>query len=119
MIYSKWNNREYKRTIPGVRMRPLVYGDKTILCEFLLEKGHHLPRHNHPYEQTGYMISGKVKFHIGEEWFDTFPGDSWCIPENVFHDVIVEEDSHLIELFSPVRKDYLPEKTEEKKETTG
>ena len=56
------------------------------------------------------MISGSLRFRIGDEWFETAPGDSWCIPENVFHEVIVEEDSHLIELFSPVRPDYLPGK---------
>lgn len=108
-MYAKNNSSVYKRTIPGVNMRPLVYEQKTILCEFLLEKGHQLPWHNHPYEQTGYLISGKLKFRIGEEDFDTFPGDSWCIPENVFHGVYVEEDSHLVELFSPIRPDYLPE----------
>jgi quercetin dioxygenase-like cupin family protein len=45
---------------------------------------------------------------IDDEWNDAEPGDSWCIPENVYHEVIVEEDSHVIELFSPIRPDYLP-----------
>jgi quercetin dioxygenase-like cupin family protein len=106
-MYTKFNTSEYKSTAPGVRMRPLVYEQKTILCEFLLEHGHQLAHHNHPYD----LISGKLRFHIGEEYFDTLPGDSWCIPENVFHDVYVIEDSHLVELFSPIRPDYLPENT--------
>jgi quercetin dioxygenase-like cupin family protein len=108
-MYTKKNSSDYKPTIPGVRMRPLVYEQRTIMCEFLLEMGHKLPWHNHPYEQTGYIITGKVKFQIGEDIFDTKPGDSWCIPENVFHSVTVEEDSHILELFSPIRPDYLPE----------
>jgi quercetin dioxygenase-like cupin family protein len=108
-MYTKFNSSEYKPMAPGVRMRPLVYEQKTILCEFLLEHGHQLAHHNHPYEQTGYLVSGKLRFHIGEEYFDTVPGDSWCIPENVFHDVYVIEDSHVVELFSPIRPDYLPE----------
>jgi quercetin dioxygenase-like cupin family protein len=107
-MYAKNNSSAYKYILPGVSMRPLVYEQKTLLCEFRLEKGHQLPWHNHPYEQTGYLISGKVTFRIGEEEFDTLPGDSWCIPENVFHSVFVEEDSHVMELFSPIRPDYLP-----------
>ncbi len=108
-MFTKYNQINYKPTIPGVRMRPLVYEQKTIMCEFLLEHGHLLPLHNHLYEQTGYLISGKLRFHIGDEWYDTNPGDSWCIPENVFHEVYVEEDAHLVELFSPIRPDYLPQ----------
>jgi quercetin dioxygenase-like cupin family protein len=107
-MFIKSNKISYRPLIPGVMMRPLVYEQKTLMCEFLLEKGHRLPLHNHPYEQTGYLLSGRLKFRIDDEWNDAGPGDSWCIPENVYHEVIVEEDSHVIELFSPIRPDYLP-----------
>jgi quercetin dioxygenase-like cupin family protein len=36
------------------------------------------------------------------------PGDAWSIPENVEHEVEIVEDSVVLELFSPVRPDYLP-----------
>jgi quercetin dioxygenase-like cupin family protein len=107
-MFTKNGQVKYKTLIPGVQMRPLVYGEKTILCEFILEQGHALPLHRHPYEQSGYMLSGKMIFHIGDDRIETNPGDSWCIPENVYHEVKVEEDSHVIEIFSPVRPDYLP-----------
>ena len=89
-------------------MRPLVFEQKTIMCEFKLKKGHTLPSHNHPYEQTGYLISGKLNFRIADKWYLAEPGDSWCIPENVEHEVKIIEDSVVIELFSPIRSDYLP-----------
>ncbi len=110
-MFTKNNQVDYKPLIPGVRMRPLVYEEKTLMCEFLLEKGYHLPIHRHIYEQTGYLISGKLQFHIGDEWMETLPGDSWCIPSDVLHEVVVDEDSHLVELFSPIRPDYLPSGT--------
>jgi len=108
-MFTKNNSSDYKPLITGIRIRPLVYGQKTNLCEFLLEQGHQLPWHNHPYEQTGFLISGKLIFRIGDESHETLPGDSWCIPENVFHGVEVLENSHVVEIFSPVRPDYLPE----------
>jgi quercetin dioxygenase-like cupin family protein len=107
-MFTKSNQSLFRPLIQGVTMRPLVYEEKTLMCEFRLEKGNQLPLHNHPYEQTGYLISGRLSFRIGDEWHDTSPGDSWCIPENIFHEVIVEEDSHLIEIFAPIRPDYLP-----------
>ncbi|GAP70115.1 protein containing cupin domain [Bacteroidales bacterium 6E] len=108
-MYTKKNQFEYKRLIEGVSMRPLVYEQKTILCEFILEKDAKLPLHQHPYEQTGYLISGKLRFEIGGKWYNSIPGDSWCIPENVLHRVEVLEEAHLVEIFSPIRPDYLPQ----------
>lgn len=89
-------------------MRPLAFESKTILCEFKLEKDSNIPSHLHPYEQTGYLISGKLNFRIGNEWFLAEPGDSWSIPENIEHQVKVLENSVVLELFSPIRPDYLP-----------
>ncbi|MCG6189012.1 cupin domain-containing protein [Maribellus maritimus] len=107
-MFTKNNSKAFKPLIEGVLMRPLVFEEKTILCEFKLQKGNILPSHQHPYEQTGYLVSGKLKFRIGEIWHDAETGDSWCIPENVEHEVEIIEDSIVIELFSPIRPDYLP-----------
>ena len=107
-MFTKHNSKEFKPLIDGVLMRPLVFEEKTLMCEFQLQKGHILPSHHHLYEQFGYLVSGKLRFRIGETWHDTEPGDSWCIPENVKHEVKILEDSMVIELFSPIRPDYLP-----------
>ncbi|HOI47825.1 MAG TPA: cupin domain-containing protein [Prolixibacteraceae bacterium] len=108
-MFRKKGSSAFKTLLEGVQMRPLVWEEKTLLCEFHLEKGRRLPLHSHPYEQTGYLISGKLQFHIGAEWYEATPGDSWCIPQDVLHEVVVEEEAHLVELFSPVRPDYLPQ----------
>ncbi len=93
--------------IEGIRRKNLVYGDKTILCKFELDRGTDLPLHHHPYEQTGYLLSGKLVFTIDGEKNILTAGDSWCIKENIEHGVKVEEDAVLVELFSPVREDFL------------
>jgi len=54
------------------------------------------------------MLSGKIRFTIGTEQIDCEPGDTWCIPGEVEHGVTVLADSVLVEVFSPVREDYLP-----------
>lgn len=93
--------------LEGVRRKTLVHGDKTILCRFELDKGANLPLHSHPYEQTGYLISGKMIFSIDGKKHEMKPGDSWCIKENIEHAVTVLEKVKLVELFSPVREDFL------------
>ena len=94
--------------LDGVEMRPLVFEEKTIMCEFKLAKGKVLPAHHHPYEQTGYLLKGKLNFRMDKTWQLAEAGDSWCIPENVEHEVEILEDSHVLEVFSPIRPDYLP-----------
>ena len=89
-------------------MRPLAWQEKTILCEFNLEKGFKIPSHQHPYEQTGYLLSGKLNFRIDQIWHISEAGDSWSIPENVEHEVEILENAIVLELFSPIRPDYLP-----------
>jgi quercetin dioxygenase-like cupin family protein len=107
-MFTKKESRPFRPLIDGVSMRPLSFGEKTILCEFKLEKGHKIPAHSHPYEQTGYLISGELNFRIGDTWFSANAGDSWCIAENIEHEVEIQEDAVVLELFSPVRPDYLP-----------
>ena len=109
MFYKK-DISNYVKALDGVNYKTLSYGSKTSLSEFRLAKGSIVPNHKHPHEQTGYMISGRMTFTIDGKNFNAEPGDSWCIPSNVEHGVEVHEDSIVIEVFSPVREDYLPQK---------
>lgn len=107
-MFKKKESGQFRELIKGVKMKPLVFENKTILCEFHLEKGNVLPAHAHPYEQTGFLQSGKLNFRIDQNWHLAEPGDSWCIPENVEHEVEILEDAVVFELFTPIRPDYLP-----------
>jgi quercetin dioxygenase-like cupin family protein len=107
-MFQKKSERGYTLAIPGIEQKTLVYGDRTLMTEFLLKKGNRLPQHSHPHEQTGYLVSGRIRLLIGSEEIDVTPGDSWCIPSGVEHGAEIVEDSVAIEVFSPVREDYLP-----------
>ena len=102
----------YRIALKGIEQKTLVYGEKTLMTEFLLRKGSTLPRHTHPHEQTGYLMKGHIRLSIGAEEFDAHAGDSWCILSGVEHGAEIIEDSVAIEVFSPVREDYLPKEEE-------
>lgn len=107
MFYKK-NESDYKTPMEGVHFKTLAFGEKLHLTEFKLAKGASVPLHAHPHEQTGYMVSGRMRFNIGGEIYDAETGDGWNIAGNVKHGVEVLEDSLVIEIFSPIREDYLP-----------
>ena len=107
-MVRKASSRGYRPALPGIERKTLVYGDRTLLTEFRMCKGSALPRHAHPAEQTGYLVSGHLRLTIGRRTVDARPGDSWSIPGHIEHGAAILEDSVAIEVFSTVRKDYLP-----------
>ena len=106
-MFQKRSKDGYIPAIEGIEMKTTVYGEKTLMAEFLLKKGSILPRHTHPHEQTGYLVSGRIRLSIGADEHDAFPGDSWCIGGDIEHGAEILEDSVAVEVFSPVREDYL------------
>ncbi|MGD8292288.1 MAG: cupin domain-containing protein [Desulfobacterales bacterium] len=107
-MFCKKDTGKTRQVLNGVDLTTLVHGDKTLMAQFNIAKGSVIPVHSHPHEQTGFLISGKLRFNVDGEIFDEEPGDSWCLPGGVEHSAEALEDSVIIEVFSPVREDYLP-----------
>ena len=107
--FARHSDSGYKPVLPGISQKTLIYGDKTLMAEFLLQAGSQLPEHAHPYEQTGYLVRGHIRLKIGATVQDVRPGDAWCIPVNVPHGAQIVADSTAIEVFAPRRDDYIPE----------
>lgn len=107
-MFAKRTARGYQPALSGIDRKTLVHGDKTLMTEFVLRKGAVLPRHSHPHEQTGYLVRGRIHLSVGCEEYEAEAGDSWCIPGGVEHGATALEDAVAIEVFSPVRQDYLP-----------
>jgi quercetin dioxygenase-like cupin family protein len=107
-MFVKNDPAGYKTVLNGIKMKTLAYGERTLAAEFILEKGNTLPRHRHPNEQTGYLVSGRIRLSIGAASHEVSPGDCWCVPSGVEHGAEILEDSVAVEVFSPVREDYLP-----------
>ena len=106
-MIRKNNEGDYVEMAEGIRRKTLAFGDNTVICEFSFKKGAVIPPHNHIFEQTGYLILGKLLFTIDGDEHEVNPGDGWCIRANVEHSAMVPENTLLVEVFSPVREDYL------------
>ena len=96
----------YVPALTGIARKTMGVGAHTLLAEFKLAKDAVIPAHSHPQEQTGYLVSGHLRFVIAGVEHEARAGDSWTIPGGVEHGVNVLEDSVAIEVFSPVRDDY-------------
>jgi quercetin dioxygenase-like cupin family protein len=107
-MFTKAEGPGARRLLEGVDIRTLAHGERTLMAEFRIAKGAVIPEHDHPQEQTGYLVSGRLKFTVRGETVVAEPGDSWCLPAGTVHGAEGLEETVVVEVFSPVREDYLP-----------
>ncbi len=91
---------------PGVYRRVLSCGNGVMVVQFRIEAGAEVPVHTHPHEQVGHVISGKLRFRIGDEEREFGPGDGYAIPGEVPHGCVAIGEGVAVDSFNPVREDY-------------
>ncbi len=91
----------------GVRRQIMGYDDRIMLVNVEFEKGGIGPMHQHYHSQVTYVISGQFDLTIGEETRRMKGGDAFYIPPNVIHGAICIEKGVLIDVFSPIREDFM------------
>lgn len=96
-----------KKQFKGVDFDVLAVGEKSMVTKMNYKNGDCVPEHSHPNEQSGYVISGKYRIRFGNTDEVLMPGDSYSIPENVPHGWEVIEAGEVIDVFTPIRRDYL------------
>lgn len=91
----------------GLSRQVLAYSDKLMLVRHLMEKGWTGARHSHPHEQLVYIVSGHIQFKGGERTFDARKGDSFVVPGGIEHQANAIDESEVLDVFTPVREDYM------------
>lgn len=92
---------------PGVHRKVLAHNEDMMMCEIRFEKGAVGALHAHPHLQTTYVVSGSFEFTIGDEKKVVKTGDSLLMPPDALHGTVALEDGILVDVFSPMRKDFL------------
>ena len=100
---------EAKQSAPEPGLTRLVgaYNEKLFLAEHHMQKGWVGAAHSHPHEQIVYVISGHLKITCAGKTFDVHSGDSFVVRGGVEHQASAVEASHLIDVFTPCRSDYI------------
>ncbi len=107
MALKRWADAKPVEMAPGVVRRTLNYGERTLLSEVTMEPGSVVPWHSHPHEQIGYLVSGRLLMEVGEDKMELGPGDTWLIPGDIPHQATAIERCLIIDVFSPVREEYI------------
>lgn len=106
-MFGIHSSKGYQPILDGIKIKTVNNGPNMVMTEFVLKKGTVLPEHTHPNEQSGYLIKGKIRLFIDGKSHEMNPGDNWDIQCGIPHKAEILKDSIAIEVFSPIRKDYL------------
>lgn len=91
---------------PGVVRHTLVSGDRQTLIHVRLDAGAVVPEHQHPHEQAGTVVAGRIRLRIGDAEQELGANASYLIPGEQPHVVTALEATVLVEAFAPVREDF-------------
>jgi quercetin dioxygenase-like cupin family protein len=101
-----WKNVPAQEVTAGL-MRQFVTASRVTIAKFDMKAGCVVPSHAHENEQVSYVISGALKFHVDGKDVVVSAGELLQIPPHVPHGVEVLEDAHVIDVFSPIRQDWI------------
>lgn len=110
--HQRWVN--YAETIPeqtspGVVRRILAYTDGLMCVENSFEVGAVGALHSHPHTQITYVLSGAFAFEIDGETRTVHAGDTLLKENGVIHGCRCLEAGKLLDIFTPMREDFLQE----------
>ena len=102
---------EWEKIGDGIKRKIMSYDEKIMMVKVHFETGSIGSMHNHPHSQVTYVESGEYELTIGSETKTIRAGDSFYIPSNVMHGATCSMKGVLVDVFSPIREDFLPENT--------
>ncbi|MEG2701833.1 MAG: cupin domain-containing protein [Clostridia bacterium] len=91
----------------GVSRKVLAYHEKLMIVEVRFAQGAVGSIHTHPHLQSTYVKCGKFRFTIDGDTVEVGEGDSIAFPENLPHGTLCMEAGVLIDIFTPMREDFV------------
>jgi quercetin dioxygenase-like cupin family protein len=102
-----WSDLAQDFPMPRIARRRIM-GERMMVSEVRLTRGFDLASHAHENEQFVMMLSGRCTFGLGAPGTPEFHeielkgGEVLVLPGHVPHSCRALEDSHILDLFSPV-----------------
>src|SRR6202008_831503 len=109
VTFYRWADMP-KEKVTDMLDRRLITADRMMLSHVYLKKGAIVPKHSHENEQITYILSGVLRFWLGEdgsEVVDVRAGEVLHIPSNLPHKAEALEETLDVDVFSPPRQDWL------------
>ena len=87
--------------------RRVIHSERMTTARIQLKKGAVVPRHSHENEQISHVLEGSVLFQFDDREITARAGDLVEIASHEPHRVEALEDSLAMDVFQPVRQDWI------------
>jgi quercetin dioxygenase-like cupin family protein len=105
--HLNWSAIPVDRPAEGIE-RQMFVGEQLMICRFRFAPFLVTEEHAHPHEQMSLVVRGRIRFSIEGKERVASPGDVLHFPANCVHGAtMMEEEVVLIDIFTPLRKDFL------------
>jgi quercetin dioxygenase-like cupin family protein len=102
----RWDDIPWE-PVTDLLSRRIITGERVMAAHIQLKKGCVVPLHSHEAEQLSFTFSGALKFIIDGETIVAGPGQLLVIPPWVKHEAVALEDTVEMDVFCPIRHDWL------------
>jgi quercetin dioxygenase-like cupin family protein len=97
----------WEKVDEGVTRQIMGYDGQIMMVKVQFKKRSIGHIHKHFHSQTTYIVNGKFEVTINNEMQILETGDGYYIEPDISHGVVCLEDGILIDVFSPIRLDFL------------
>ncbi|MFD2933316.1 cupin domain-containing protein [Spirosoma flavum] len=91
----------------GVKRKIMTYDANLMMVKVAFETGGVGAPHSHMHTQMSYVASGVFSITIADETRIIQQGDVFYVPSNVWHGAVCEEAGVLVDVFTPMREDFV------------
>jgi quercetin dioxygenase-like cupin family protein len=106
MEHYTWETMDKEVLNPRI-WRRVITGEKAMVAQVFIAKGAVVPEHHHESEQITYILEGALEFEIEGRRIVVSEGQVLRIPSQVPHRAVALEDTLDLDIFSPIREDWL------------
>lgn len=105
--YFFYNDSKKEELGNGVSRKILAYNGNLMTVEVNFEKNAIGNLHSHPHEQMTYVLEGEFVFKIGNEEKIVKAGDVLYKQPDIEHGCLCLKKGKLIDIFTPIREDFI------------
>ena len=106
--HRDWSSVPIEQIADGVE-RQMIWGEHIMVCRLRFRPRVVTAVHSHPHEQITIVERGRVEFLIDGQRRIANAGDLLHFPSHIQHGAtMLDEEVVLIDIFSPIREEFLP-----------
>lgn len=98
---------EWTELEPGIKRKIMTYNNQMMIVKVAFEKDAVGTLHQHPHTQTSYVSKGIFDVTIDGKTQRLGAGDVFLVPTELMHGVLCIESGELVDVFAPMRADFI------------